>query len=94
MRGEYFNSQSIKQTRLTTCLVQEMTAVEEKVRELQERVEALMIVIVQNVTASSEEAQVIAAGWEIEADLKNLFEYVFSIHMKRQRLTRLNDSAL
>jgi len=71
-----------------------MTAVEEKVRELQERVEALMIVIVQNVTASSEEAKVIAAGWEIEADLKNLFEYVFSIHMKRQRLTRPDDSAL
>ena len=71
-----------------------MTAVEEKVRELQERVEALMIVIVQNVTASSEEAKVIAAGWEIDADLKALFEYVFSIDMKRQRLTRLDDSAL
>jgi len=71
-----------------------MTAVEEKVRELQERVEALMVVIIQNVTASSEEAKVIAAGWEIGADLKDLFEYIFSIHMERRWLTRLNNSVL
>jgi len=43
-----------------------------------------MLVIVKNVTASSEETKVIA---EIEADLEDLVEYVLSTHMKKQRLT-------
>jgi len=43
---------------------------------LQERVEALMMVIVRNVTAGREEAKIIAAGKAIETDLKDLLEYV------------------
>jgi len=43
-----------------------------------------MLVIVKNVTASSEETKVIA---EIEADLEDLVEYVLSTYMKKQRLT-------
>jgi len=35
-----------------------------------------MLVIVKNVTASSEEAKIVVAGQEIEADLKDLLEYV------------------
>jgi len=52
------------------------TAVDEKVRELQERVEALMVVIVRKVTDDSEEVEMVAAGKEIEVDLKDLLEYV------------------
>jgi len=53
-----------------------------------------MIVIVKNVTASSEEVKVVAAGQEIEADLKDLLEYVLPMHKNNQRLTRrLNNSA-
>jgi len=75
-------------------LVQDATAVEEKVWELQERIEALMLMIVRNVTASSKEAEVVAAGQEIEADLKDLLEYVLPIRGKNERLTwRLNNSA-
>jgi len=55
-----------------------VTAVEEKVQELQERVEALMMVIVRNVTAGREEAKIIAAGKAIETDLKDLLEYVLT----------------
>jgi len=43
---------------------------------LQERVEALMMVIVRNVTAGREEEKIIAAGKAIETDLKDLLEYV------------------
>jgi len=43
---------------------------------LQERVEALMIVIVRNVTAGCEEEKIIAAGKAIEIDLKDLLECV------------------
>jgi len=43
---------------------------------LQERVEALMMVIVRNVTAGGEEEKIIAAGKAMEPDLKDLFEYV------------------
>ena len=55
---------------------QDATAVEEKVQGLQERVEALMMVIVRNVTAGSEETKIVAAGKAIETDLKELLEYV------------------
>ena len=54
-----------------------------------------MLLIVKNVTASSEEAKVIEAGQEIDTDLKDLLECVLHIHTTRkQRLTCLNDSAL
>jgi len=53
-----------------------------------------MIVIVKNVTVSSEGANLAAAGQELETDLNDLLEYVRSVYMKKQRLTRLNDSAL
>jgi len=43
---------------------------------LQERVEALMIVIIRNVTAGCEEAKIVAAGKAIEMDLKDLLECV------------------
>ena len=59
-----------------TCIYQDAAAIEEKVRGLQERVEALMIVIVRNVTAGSEEAKIVAAGKVIENDLKDLLECV------------------
>jgi len=59
-----------------TCIYQEAAAIEEKVQELQERVEALMIAVVRNVTAGSEEAKIVAAGSVLEGDLKNLFECV------------------
>ena len=39
---------------------------------MQDRVEALMIVIVRNVTAGCEEAEIVAAGKAIEMDLKDL----------------------
>jgi len=35
-----------------------------------------MIVIVEHVTAGSEEAKIVAAGKAIEKDLKDLLEYV------------------
>jgi len=66
-----------------------MTAIEEKVRELQERVEAIMLVILKNVTASSEETKVAAACQEIEAELKDLHEYVLSVLTKKQQLTMI-----
>ena len=57
--------------------------------------EALTIVIVKNVTSSSEEAKVVAAGQEMEADLKDLLQYVFPMHTQKDLLTRhLNYSAL
>jgi len=59
-----------------TCIYQDAAAIEEKVQELQERVEALMIAIVRNVTAGSEEAKILAAGKVIENDLKDLLECV------------------
>ena len=59
-----------------TCIYQDVAAIEENVRGLQERVEALMIVIVRNVTAGSEEAKMVAAGKVIENDLKDLLECV------------------
>jgi len=52
-----------------------------------------MLLIVRNVTASSEEAKVVVACQEIEVDLKDLLGYVFPMDVK-QRLTGLNDSAL
>jgi len=53
-----------------------------------------MLVIVRDVTASSEEAEVVAAGQEIEVDLKDLLEYVLPVHTINQLLTRhLDDSA-
>jgi len=57
-------------------IYQDAAAIEEKVQELQERVEALMIAIVRNVTAGSEEAKIVAAGKVIENDLKDLLECV------------------
>jgi len=53
-----------------------------------------MLLIVRNVTASSEEAKVIVACQEFEADLKDLLGYVFPMSDVKQRLTGLNDSAL
>ena len=54
-----------------------------------------MLVIVKNVSTSSEETKVIAAGEEFESDLKDLLEYVLSTYTKKQRLTHcLNFSAL
>jgi len=64
------------QSKLKEHFDQDATAVEEKVRELQERVEALMIAIVRNVTAGSEETKIVAAGKAIENDLKDLLECV------------------
>ena len=43
---------------------------------MQGRVEALMMVIVRNVTAGCEEAKIVAAGKAIEMDLKDLLECV------------------
>ena len=43
---------------------------------MQERVEALMMVIVRNVTASGEELESVAACKGIEMDLKDLLECV------------------
>jgi len=58
-------------------------------------VEALTIVIVKNVTSSSEEAKVVAAGQEMNADLEDLLQYVFPMHRQKDPLTcHLNYSAL
>jgi len=46
-----------------------------------------MLVIVKNLSTSSEETKVIAAGEEFESDLKDLLEYVLSTYTKKQRLT-------
>jgi len=43
-----------------------------------------MIVIVKNVTTSSKEKEkVVAAGQEMEADLKDLLQYVFPMHTQK-----------
>ena len=61
--------------RFTIPVYQEVSAVEQKVKELQDRVGHLMIVIVDHVTAKNEEGNkeaVVKAAKGIERDVKEL----------------------
>ena len=68
-----------KAARFTIYYCQNVSAVEQKVKELQDRVCHLMVVIVENVTSKIEEGsdEVIRnAAKSIERDIKDLLRYV------------------
>jgi hypothetical protein len=59
-------------------ICQSVSAVEEKVKELQDRVCHLMVVIVDNVTSKNEEGgdeAIVKAAKGIERDIKDLLRY-------------------
>jgi hypothetical protein len=58
----------------TICVYQEVSAVQQKVKELQNRVGHIMIVIVNNVTVKYEEGSevIVKAVGDIENDIKDL----------------------
>ena len=57
---------------------QNVSAVEQKVKELQDRVSHLMVVIIDNVTSNNEEGSdevIVKAAKGIERDIKDLLRY-------------------
>jgi hypothetical protein len=73
MRGSWNSTQEGYKV-VYTCIQQEASAVHQKVKELQERVAHLMIVIVDHVTVKYEEGSevVVKAVEGIEKDMKEL----------------------
>jgi hypothetical protein len=64
---------------LTIYYCQNISVIEQKVRELQDRVCHLMLVIVDNVTSKNEEGSdevIVKAAKSIERDIKDLLRYV------------------
>ena len=64
---------------LTKYYCQNISAIKEKVKELQDRVCHLMVVIVDNVTSKNEEGTdevIVKAAKSIERDIKDLLMYV------------------
>jgi hypothetical protein len=83
--------------RFTYDLYQEASAVQQKVKELQERVGHLMIVIVDNVTVKYEEGSevVVKAVDGIEKDIKDLLRFALRMYSdNRQLLSTLCYSTL
>jgi hypothetical protein len=64
------------------CFYQDASAVEEKVKELQDRVCHLMVVIVDNVTAKCEDGSkeaIVKAAECIEGDIRDLLRCAFCV---------------
>ena len=65
-------------------IVQNVSAIEQKVKELQDRVCHLMVVIVDNVTSKNEEGSdevIVKAAKGIERDIKDLLRFPnFKLH--------------
>ena len=67
---------------LTIYHCQNISTIEEKVKELQDRVCHLMVVIVDNVTSKNEEGTdevIVKAAKSIERDIRDLLRYMFRL---------------